>query len=645
MKSWVALILITACILCNRTELVAQTGHVLPFSELKTAQVKIDERYIDTTIKKLLHRRVQAPDSVINSLMNLYTASNVLRYTLGKINALMSAAAVMMLNKKEHARALVYLRKAYPYCLQLNKQKEREGYLVLWNSNMGAVFTHMGLTDSAMRYYYNGLNIALASDNNLPVPDIYYNMGILQANIKQYAKSIHYTRKAIALDAKKGKKERLAADYLSIASSHISLRELDTAKRYLQLLTALNLQKDQYNYSLMNELYASLYIKQGQPEKAVRYCEEILATTDKKSTVQAAALTQLGYIYSLSKQYGKSEACYKNALASYRQSNAEGRDASLLYNIYRSISIINEYQNDYKEAYSYEKIANSLQDSLNRVQNIASVTQMETRYRTAEKDKELTSKELQLVKVSNALNMRNILLGASLVIVILLTVQLLQRNKAKAQQQKVDRLKTLIEGEENERVRIGQQLHDDVMVEFSIVKMNMETLPTQFPEVGAIKEYRDIVQQLNNASIKLRHTAHNLMPDALLEEGLVSALIYFCRNVQQMTGITIDFQYHGDIPKLAIEREIAIYRVVQELIQNVIKHAAATEIMVQLNYWEKALNLTVEDNGVGIKDIAGNMKNGRGLNSIRTRLKAINGTMELSPSKPHGTFVDIDINL
>lgn len=648
MKFWVTFIILIVFVLICHTQLHAQALTGTPFIELQKGAIKINERYIDTTVAKLLLRRQEAPDSVIKGLMDLYPICKALNYTLGKINVLSSIASVLALDKKEHRAALVYLRKAYIYCLQLSKQDEREKYIVLWNSNMGAVYTHMGYSDSAMRYYYNGLNSALASNGKIQISSIYYNLSILQSNIEQYHKSIYYIQKAIELDLKKRNKISLANDYTAIAHTYINLSKLDTAKQYLQLIATLNIPKEKYSYAYMNRLYVSIYVRKNQYKKAYPYIKEVLASTDEKSLDRSYALAQLGYIHGLSKQYRESESYYKEALTVYQQSNPEGRNMRSLHDLYQSLSIVNRDMHDYKEAYSYQRLAELVNDSINKIQNIESVRQLETKYRTVEKDKALTQKELQLAKMQNDLKTRNIWLGgisAGLVIVILFTIQIAQRSKVKKQQQNVDRLKNLIEGEENERVRIGQQLHDDVMVEFSIVKMNMETLPTQFPVVGAIKEYRDIVQQLNNASIKLRHTAHNLMPDALLEEGLVSALTYFCRNVQQMTGLTIDFQHHGSIPKFAIEQEVAIYRVVQELIQNVIKHAAATEVMVQLNYWEKALNLTVEDNGRGIKDLKSSIKNGRGLNSIKTRLKAINGTMEISPSRPHGTFVDIDINL
>src|SRR5690606_27626215 len=102
----------------------------------------------------------------------------------------------------------------------------------------------------------------------------------------------------------------------------------------------------------------------------------------------------------------------------------------------------------------------------------------------------------------------------------------LQKARTREQQLKVSHLEAAIEGEEKERSRIGRQLHDEVMVEFSIVRMNMAALPQQHAYVKQLPDYRTLSRQLDVACLKLRQAAHNLMPDALMEEGLLSAIQY-----------------------------------------------------------------------------------------------------------------------
>lgn len=150
-------------------------------------------------------------------------------------------------------------------------------------------------------------------------------------------------------------------------------------------------------------------------------------------------------------------------------------------------------------------------------------------------------------------------------------------------------------------------------------------------------------KQLNHAVVRLRQTAHNLMPDALLEEGLPSAIRYFCNGVAKTSGLHIRFEQHDTLPEMPIEAQTNLYRITQELIQNAIKHASATEILVSLNYREGILNLSVEDNGKGFSDAE--VSDGLGLKSIRNRLKAMNGHMEISKLPESGTVVLVELRV
>jgi signal transduction histidine kinase len=145
--------------------------------------------------------------------------------------------------------------------------------------------------------------------------------------------------------------------------------------------------------------------------------------------------------------------------------------------------------------------------------------------------------------------------------------------------------------------------------------------------------------------VKIRQTAHNLMPDILLHDGLVSAIQYFCDNVAAMTRLDINFQHYGDMAHLSPDIEISIYRIIQELVQNVMKHAKADNVLIQANYREGLLSLTVEDDGTGIG--AGGEGGGdkMGLRSIRMRVKALQGSIDIHRRIPNGTSINIELKI
>jgi two-component system NarL family sensor kinase len=132
------------------------------------------------------------------------------------------------------------------------------------------------------------------------------------------------------------------------------------------------------------------------------------------------------------------------------------------------------------------------------------------------------------------------------------------------------------------------------------------------------------------------------MPDALLTEGLIYAIDYFCNGISKTTNISISFQFFGNLPTIPVDMEINIYRILQELVQNVVKHAGATEVLVQVYGRENLITLTIDDNGKGMKDLS-KVENGMGIRSIRSRLKVMNGDMDLRSTPAEGTEVHIEI--
>jgi len=184
------------------------------------------------------------------------------------------------------------------------------------------------------------------------------------------------------------------------------------------------------------------------------------------------------------------------------------------------------------------------------------------------------------------------------------------------------------------------------MVQFSTIKMKMKSVPEQYKLIDSAAYfktdyYRQLVSQMEDATRDLRSTAHNLMPDMLLQGGLEDAVLYFCNGLKRSTGIAIEFQKHGTIAGLNKEFELAVYRIAQELLQNAIKHANATQILVQLTMLtDNLLTLTVEDNGQGF--IVDKEQKGLGLMSINNRLKVMNGFMDISSEPGEGTSVHIE---
>lgn len=155
-------------------------------------------------------------------------------------------------------------------------------------------------------------------------------------------------------------------------------------------------------------------------------------------------------------------------------------------------------------------------------------------------------------------------------------------------------------------------------------------------------QFEKSLNMLDITIADLRKVAHNLMPEALVKFGLSDALRDFCNSIQQSTNITVDYQKLGVDRKINTTTETFIYRIIQELVNNAVKHAQAKEVMVQLAFTNNKIVITVEDNGKGYNK--SQTTTGDGLDNIAYRVQYLNGTIDTVTSLNNGTSVNIELN-
>ncbi len=165
-------------------------------------------------------------------------------------------------------------------------------------------------------------------------------------------------------------------------------------------------------------------------------------------------------------------------------------------------------------------------------------------------------------------------------------------------EQEVLQLKALMQGEEQERARFARELHDGFVSQLSAIKMNFSALDiTRMTE----EQQQDHIAELEETIAELRKTAHNLMPEILLNAGLCEAVQRYCDRINQAHTLFVDFRVYGYLPALEPGFELPLYRMIQEAVQNIIKHSGATDALVQFNYDNRVLGITIEDNGCGLE--------------------------------------------
>ncbi len=214
------------------------------------------------------------------------------------------------------------------------------------------------------------------------------------------------------------------------------------------------------------------------------------------------------------------------------------------------------------------------------------------------------------------------------------TEQLLQR--VNIQQEQI--FKTLSDYGEKERLRLSGILHDSFGASLSAIRLNLETL--QFLN-SAENDKRDmLVRQVNDLAIEVREISHSLSPVLLQRKGLVKAIEHIVEGVNSSGSLYIQFESIGSLQQVPFRYEILLYNVLQELLQNMMKHAAATEGIVQLALEPQQVYLFVEDNGKGIPQTE--IKEGLGYLHIKELIKFVNGRMMVKANNGEGFQITIE---
>jgi signal transduction histidine kinase len=229
---------------------------------------------------------------------------------------------------------------------------------------------------------------------------------------------------------------------------------------------------------------------------------------------------------------------------------------------------------------------------------------------------------------------------AAIMIYFIISIIRQQRRYRQLTQQKI---KAEITTLENERRRIAADLHDEVGPLLSAVKLQINNID----DIG--EEEQAIIQKssthIDDIIRKMREISNDLLPNILVRKGLVAAIQDFISKLKNASNIQIDFQYNEPV-RFETAREVNMYRIVQEIIHNAIKHSGARHLKIQLHMTDKLLRLATEDDGVGFDpDEIRKTKGGLGLLNLQSRTDVMSGEFSCETEKGKGTKYLFEIPL
>jgi len=550
----------------------------------------------------------------------------------------------------ENQRALQFYHLALEFCKTGSHLKALS---TLYN-NIGNAYRNLGMYEAAVQSIYKALSCAEKFSSTMSRSFMYTNL----AGMLPPERTLYYLDKAEAILKKE--KDAIALGYLYINKAYIlsRLTRQDTGQVAYYLKLALQIAKDQHSEvleqgALMN--LGSAFLERSMPHEALAYllkAQKLHANNRVTEDFKNHTSVMIANAYLLMGEYKTSESLLLAAL-----SNTHGARVNTMETIHELLSELYIKTGNYKKALKHKDEYIRFKDSATRQKSSRNLNQLEIRYRTAQKDKELTQKQLLIMQQKRNLEIKNIWIagitaGAISLVLLLLIVyrtyrhrQTIQENRIRIlqQEQEIGQLKAMMKGEERERLRIARELHDGIGGMLTAVRMNLGTARRQYPQISGLPAIRDVMRMLEETNEEVRKTAHNLMPDVLIKHGLEEALTIYCAHINSGSSLRIDLQLNGILDELDKGTELFIYRISQELIQNVAKHANATEAIIQIMQYEGRLSITVEDNGTGFDPEEPN--NGFGLQNLQYRISALEGILSVMSAKGKNTTVYIEFEL
>jgi two-component system, NarL family, sensor kinase len=544
-------------------------------------------------------------------------------------------------NKKEKEKNILNLSSAYDLKAQvLNSFGKNEEAISLYLKSMEA------WEKTSLPEKYQGMAVITSN-----IGGIYLSLGNLE-KVLEYDKSGLALMKRAESSDKVGLERDITTLYMYISDDYLKLNKRDTANIYLDSSKAA---VEKLNEPGLWQKYlgrkALLLSKAGRDEESLGYYKKALSYAEKSGnkSAQANIKKNIGMKLTLLNRLAEARVYLESA---WKQADSMKQIASK-GEYFLAFLKLESKSGNYKKAFEYSELLRKLNDSLNNKEMAGKVTEIEKKYDSEKKEKQIIVLKGEKQQKSF---LNRLLIGAFAAssLIVFLGYRSYS-NKRKLQQQRITELEkekqltateAVLKGEEQERTRLAKDLHDGLGGMLSGIKYNLNTMKGNLimtPD-NALAFERS-VDMLDSSIQEMRRVAHNMMPEVLVKFGLNTALEEYCSDINKSGALKINYQSVG-LANIAVEQTTAItvYRIIQELINNTIKHANATTALVQINKTAEALSVTVEDNGKGFDTDLLNQSRGIGWTNIQHRIDFLKGKLDVQSEKDKGTSVHIEIN-
>lgn len=529
-------------------------------------------------------------------------------------------------------------------------------------NNIGLIYWNKSMYDKAIENFFRSLNIFEILGKQMGVANTFNNIGLILMEQGRDSAALQYQLSGLRIREKIGDESGINDSRLNIALLYYNMNRLDSSARYYR--KAISFYRNRDNHYALGTAYnglAMVFDSQKKWDSSLIYYDKAIAEhlRVENNYKAASSLLNKAYIYKEEKEETKEFNTLLQGLEMVKDAGSIRVRSKILFQLAR----IYYHRDQYKKASDFYVEYEKIHDSLYNVDRDEKIEQIKVQYETEKKEKELLkekaaneqlAKEKALAEI-RLYNRNKWIIGISSLslIIILLILVLYQRNQRKIQSEKdaaVIRerekgIKAVFDAQEEERQRIAKDLHDGVGQQLSAIKIHLEGLKKNLAlkNQEQEKEMNSLVEMVGDTGSEIRSISHQMMPKALTELGLVAALEDMLDKSFRYHKIRYSFEHHGIKERLPKNLEVGLYRIAQELVNNIIKHSGANSVDMELMKTMSHVVLIVQDDGKGIS--SGKKADGIGMMNISTRLRTMNGELNMESGEDHGTTATIRIAL
>lgn len=517
-------------------------------------------------------------------------------------------------------------------------------------NNLGNVVMSKGDYDKATSYYIKALKIREQIQDNAGIASSTNNLGMIFYKQRNYKEAIKYYHQALNINQQQKVLDKEILIFINLGNIYDEMMLLDSSQYYYKVATE---KADDFgNLRLISMAYGNLGVTQHQLKNyalAKYYIRKALKIRIESEDIEGQAIlyNNLGSVYVATEKYD-------SAIFYFNESLRFSKEISYLETTrdnYLGLTDAYEKSNQLKKAFISHQLYAATKDSMLNEATQEQIAELKTQYETTKKEKEIAKQKVKITEQQQQTQQRkNMQFGLMILVVFIVVVsafiyknqkqkqlQLLEENKLKDEIAQVKIQNELHE----ERLRISRDLHENIGSQLTYIISSVDNMSHIFDAVDEkIKGKMVDVSNFTSATItQLRDTIWALNKDEISFEDLKVRLYNYIKNAQLAQEQT-KFDFYADLDsdiQLNSIQGVSIYRIVQEAINNSMKYAAATKVLLNISETTEHIMLKIVDDGVGFN--MAEIQLGNGLENMKNRAQAINALFDIISEPTKGTEI------